>query len=47
MSHLKGAGFVGIFTGKINVHNETVYQIQLIMYQIDNKDLFDYSVQIH
>ena len=37
-----GAGFVDIFTGQI--HSESDDQIQLIIYQIDDNDLLDYSV---
>ena len=42
-SRLNGAGFVDIFTGQI--HGENDYRIQQIIYQMDNKDLLDYSVQ--
>ena len=40
---LKDTGFINIFTSII--HSENDYQIQSVIYQIDNKDLLDYSVQ--
>ena len=45
-SSLNGGGhFVDIFTGQI--HSENIYQIQYVIYQIDDKDLLDHSKQIN
>ena len=37
-------GFVDMFTGQI--HSDSAFQIQNVIYQIDNKDLLDISCRL-